>query len=169
MKQDSSSIDCERELCPAGHAVRPSGPGREEGERAWAGCPPTECQFCGCVDLNLTYYGCNYAWCTKCCRMSVPISTTACWAAVKIVHEKAGNAQTWDPLATMTSLLEAAPIGATREVKLPKLTHAEALALRALSRSACDVARTIESLQAWAAAACDLCPRQDQALGSPGR
>ena len=120
------------------------------------GCPPAECQFCGCVELDLAYYGRNYAWCTRCHRMSVPISASACWTAMKVVREKAGNAQTWDPLTTMTTLLSAAPAGSTREVELPDLLHAEALALRALSRCDRAVTRAIESLRAWAAAACDL-------------
>jgi len=50
---------------------------------------------------------------------------------MKIVRVKAGNAQTWDPLAAAASLLDAAPVGHTREVELPDLSQAEALALRA--------------------------------------
>ncbi len=139
---------------PRGPGMGGQGGGQGRGERTWAGCPPEECQFCGCAELDLTYYGCNYAWCTKCYRMSVPISTSACWAAMKIVREKAGNAQTWDPLSEMASLLDAAPVGCAREVELTALSHAEALALRALARSDRDVAGAIESLQALAAVAC---------------
>jgi hypothetical protein len=106
------------------------------------------------VELDLAYYGRNYAWCKKCYRMSVPISTAACWAAMKIVRAKAGNAQTWDPLASMTLLLEAAPIGSAREVELPDLSHAEGLALRALALNNRNVANALKTLQAWGAAAC---------------
>ena len=87
--------------------------------------------------------------------MSAPISASACWAAMKIVRKKAGNAQTWDPLTEMTTLLnEASVVGDTREAELSDLTHAEALALRALMRCDRVVARALESLQAWAAATC---------------
>lgn len=86
--------------------------------------------------------------------MSVPISIAACWAAMKIVRAKAGNVQTWDPLTAMARLLEAEPVGSTREVELPDLSHAEALALRALALCGRNVTRAIESLQAWGAAAC---------------
>ena len=142
-------------LCPSGHDVRAPGRLWLE-EETWTGCPPAECQFCGCVELDLTRFGCNYAWCTRCYRMSAPISAAACWAAMKIVREKAGNAQTWDPLAEMASLLSAASTEDARKAPLPDLGHAEALALRALSRCDRDVARALESLQAWAAVACVL-------------
>jgi hypothetical protein len=71
-----------------------------------------------------------------------------------IVRKKAGNAQTWDPLASMASLLEAAPVGMTCKVDLPDLSHAEALALRALALSNRNVADAIKILQTWGAAAC---------------
>lgn len=125
-------------LCPSGHEVRPPGPLWLE-ESKWTGCPPADCQFCGCAELDLACYGRNYAWCTRCHRMSAPVSASACWVAMKIVREKAGNAQVWDPLT---------------EVEVPDLSHAEGLALRALTRFDRDVPRAIEALQAWAAAAC---------------
>lgn len=67
---------------------------------------------------------------------------------MKIMREKAGNGQ--------TLLLVAAPVGAAREVKLPELTHAEAIALCALALCAKNVTRALEALQAWSVAACDL-------------
>ena len=88
--------------------------------------------------------------------MSVPISVAACWVAMKIVSAQARDAQTWDPLTAMAGMLAAAPAGHTREVKLPDLSHAEALPLRVLARCEGDTARAIVSLRTLAAAACAL-------------
>ena len=86
----------------------------------------------------------------------MPVSRDACWAAIKVVWGRAGHARTWDPLMTAMSLLLAAPVDDVGSVELPRVTHADALALRALMRFDRSVPRAIEIMQAWAQAACDL-------------
>lgn len=141
-----------RKLCPLGHAVRPFGPGGLDGQKAWTGCPSSECQFCGSFEIDLTYYGGNYAWCKYCYRMSVPITPIACWIALKMVKARGKLTS----LSSRTLLLDTAPVGQANEMQALRLTHAEALALRVLERCDHEGGLALAILRTYAAAACVL-------------
>jgi hypothetical protein len=153
--------------CEGGHVLHPPGPFPHPDP--WKGCPPAACQWCGSMRLDFRCYGNNYAWCQDCYRESAPVSKAACWAAMQNVRSMGGNAQTWDPLSDMLDRLHASrvtPRQADPDLVLPSMSHASALALRALTRCDRDPARAIAFLQAWAAGTCEA--RQNHQEGPQG-
>lgn len=142
--------------CQDGHVIHP--PGRLPNPSVWKGCPPVACQFCRSTRLDFQAYGDNYAWCADCRRESGPVSRTACWAAMKILRDLGGNAQTWNPLREMVEQLHASKAtadGPDLDLTFPKMSHAAYLALRALTCCDRDWTLALALLQEWAARTCE--------------
>jgi hypothetical protein len=80
---------------------------------------------------------------------------------MRLVRGMRGNAQTWDPLSDMVDRLSSSKATAARQgpdLKLPGLSHAECLALRALTHCDQDAPRALTLLQEWGANICDRKP-----------
>lgn len=73
-----------------------------------------------------------------------------------LVRTMGRNVQTWDPLGDMIEQLSASKAeNADPDLKLTSMSHADCLALRALSRCGQNSTRAITLLQECAAEACD--------------